>query len=267
MLRKIVGFQEFGLSEKIRTSREIASFYRNLLDLRDTARTYMNYFNIEILYANDALEALELIDLYEERYGYIFISYTKSIYKSSPIDVYPSNHDTHHVIGQEYDRVMIMADDNFRYDEDGRIQGRIHPNPDYRFYKLLYQGVSRAREKLCILVVNNYTMFKQISDIKYHMLERYQYKGNAGSAIISAKTLNGMMKTIKDGCTELDTDDAETIVDAAAMIRDELLGAEPKRKVICNGIKLLDMVLQKYPEARLMETNIHDYINYVSKFI
>ena len=267
MLRMINGFQEFSLSEKIRTSKEIASFYRTLLDLNDVARAYMNYSNIDILYANDVIEALKLIDLYENRYGYVFISYTQSVYKPSPIDVYPNKHDTHHVIGQEYDRVMIIMDDNFRYDEDGRIQGRIHPNPDYRFYKLLYQGVSRAREKLCVLVVNNYTMFKQISDIKYHMLERYQYKENTISSAISTKKLNDMVKTIKDRLTELDPDDAETIGDAIVMIKDELLEVEPKKKVIRNGVKLLNMILQKNTEVILIASSIQEYIDYVSGFL
>jgi len=45
-------------------------------------------------------------------------------------------------IGKEFDNVMLMMDGNFRYNDDGRLQGRKHPNLDYIFYKLLYQGVS-----------------------------------------------------------------------------------------------------------------------------
>lgn len=266
LLRKTEGFHEFSLSEKIRTSKEIASFYKNLLDLNDTARTYMNYTNIDVLYANDVKEALELIDLYEKNFGYVFISYTQSVYKPGSIDAYPNKHDTHHVIGQEYDKVMIVIDDNFRYDDDGRIQGRIHPNPDYLFYKLLYQGVSRSREKLCVLVVNNYTMFMQISNIKYQMLERYQYKENLLSRNISFKELNRMEKTIKDGLTELDTDDAELISDIVIMIKDELCSADPKKKVINNGMKFINLILQKNPEVSLLALNVNNYIKYISQF-
>ena len=42
--------------------------------------------------------------------------------------------------------------------------GKEHPNPDLLFYKLLYQAISRAREKLCVLIVENYKLF---SDILY----------------------------------------------------------------------------------------------------
>lgn len=202
-----------------------------------------------------------------KKFGYVFISYTQSVYKSGSIDAYPNKHDTHHVIGQEYDKVMIVVDDNFRYDDDGRIQGRVHPNPDYLFYKLLYQGVSRSREKLCVLVVNNYTMFMQISNIKYQMLERYQYKENPLSRNISVKELNGMVKTIGDGLTELDDDDAEIVLDTVVMIKDELCSAEPKKKVISNSIKLLNMILRKNPEAGFLALNVNKYINYISELV
>ncbi|MCC8024440.1 MAG: hypothetical protein LIP16_03950 [Clostridium sp.] len=47
---------------------------------------------------------------------------------------------------QEYDKVMIKMDKNFRYDKERRTQGKEHPNPDLLFYKLFYQAISRARE-------------------------------------------------------------------------------------------------------------------------
>lgn len=267
LLRNTERFCEFSLSEKIRTSKEIASFYKNLLDLNDTAQSYMNYTNIDVLYANDVNEALKLIDLYEKKFGYVFISYTQSVYKPGSIDAYPNKHDTHHVIGQEYDKVMIVIDENFRYDNDGRIQGRIHPNPDYLFYKLLYQGVSRSREKLCVLVVNNYPMFMQISNIKYQMLERYQYKEKSISRDVSIKELNKMIKTIKDGLTELAADDAELISDVVTMIKDEICLEEPRKNVISNGIKFLNLIMQKNSEVSSLSLNVNSYIDYISNFV
>ena len=50
-----------------------------------------------------------------------------------------------------------------------RIQGKEHPNPDLLFYKLLYQAISRARVKLCVLVVENYKLFSDILNIKFDM--------------------------------------------------------------------------------------------------
>ena len=162
-LQKIDGFTVYTLSNKIRTSKEIASFTRTMMNLNNRARGYMDYSDIDVLFANNIEEAKRLINLYDEK-GYIFISYTQSMYYRNSIDLYPNNYDTHHVIGQEYDKVMIMMDKNFRYDKERRIQGKEHPNPDLLFYKLLYQAISRAREKLCVLIVENYKLF---SDILY----------------------------------------------------------------------------------------------------
>ena len=57
------------------------------------------------------------------------------------------------VIG--FDNVIVMMDENFKYSEEGDLLGREHPNPDYLLHKLFYQAVSRAREKLCIVVLKN----------------------------------------------------------------------------------------------------------------
>ena len=58
----------------------------------------MDYSDIDVLFANNTEEAKRLINLYDEK-GYIFISYTQSMYNRNSIDLYPSNYDTHHVIG------------------------------------------------------------------------------------------------------------------------------------------------------------------------
>lgn len=46
------------------------------------------------------------------------------------------------------------------------ITRKMHPNPNYIFYKLWFQGVSRAREKLCILVIGNEELFKKLLSVK-----------------------------------------------------------------------------------------------------
>lgn len=185
-LQEVDGFVEYILSDKIRTSKEIASFTRTMMNLNNRARGYMDYSDIDVLFANNTEEAMKLIDLYDEK-GYVFISYTQSMYYRNSIDLYPSTYDTHHVIGQEYDKVMIMMDGNFRYDRERRIQGKEHPNPDLLFYKLLYQAISRAREKICVLVVENYKLFTDILNIKFDMLSRYQYKESRTNITLSIK--------------------------------------------------------------------------------
>lgn len=262
-LQKIDGFMEYTLSDKIRTSKEIASFTRTMMNLNNRARGYMDYSDIDVLFANNIEEAKRLINLYDEK-GYIFISYTQSMYYRNSIDLYPNNYDTHHVIGQEYDKVMIMMDKNFRYDKERRIQGKEHPNPDLLFYKLLYQAISRAREKLCVLIVENYKLFSDILNIKFDMLSRYQYKENNTNITLSVKKLNRLTKSIKDNLSEVHDNYSLTISETVDMINDELMGAELKKKVIRNGIKLLKIIQNELVSEEIYEL-ISKYCDYVEE--
>lgn len=70
-LHKVDGFKEYKLSDKIRTSKEISSFGRTLMNLNNRARGYMDYSNIEVLFANNKEEAFELIDLYKKKNTYL----------------------------------------------------------------------------------------------------------------------------------------------------------------------------------------------------
>ena len=262
-MKKVDGFVEYMLSDKIRTSKEIASFTRTMMNLNYRARGYMDYSDIDVLYANSTEEAKKLIDLYDEK-GYIFISYTQSMFYKNSIDLYPSAYDTHHVIGQEYDKVMIMMDGNFRYDRERRLQGKEHPNPDLLFYKLLYQAISRAREKLCVLVVENYKLFSDILSIKFDMLSRYQYKENRTNITLSVKKLNRLTKKIKDKLPEVQENYSLTISETVDMINDELMGAELKKKVVRNGIKLLKIIQEELVFEEIYEL-ISNYCDYVEE--
>jgi len=118
------------------------------------------------LYVNNYIDSFPIIQYYEQNKEFKFISYTPSRKKSALIDNHKIYQNTHHVIGQEFDNVFISMDRSFRYSEQGRLQGEEHPNPDYIFYQLWYQGVSRAREKLCILVIDNEELFEKLIEVK-----------------------------------------------------------------------------------------------------
>lgn len=161
------GFQERELSDKIRTNRELALFIRGMLRLYDTPDKSVSYNNIEIVYADTTREA-DIITNQYERKGFVHITFTPSKYKSNSIDHYSNCINTHHVIGQEFDNVLVVLDGNFLYSEKGELEARTHPNPDYIFPKLFYQNISRAREKLCIVVLNNKELFDKLIKLKLH---------------------------------------------------------------------------------------------------
>lgn len=151
------------LSTKIRTNENLASFIKNVVDLNNT-NYCADYENVDIYYASTKIEANELITYFKE-HDYKYISFTPSKFKPHEIDSFLSSNNTHTVIGQEFDNVVMLMGQNFQYHED-RLKSNIHPNPDYIFSKLFYQGITRARLKLVIIVHRNPELYKQLVKIK-----------------------------------------------------------------------------------------------------
>lgn len=138
----------------------MANFIQLLLNLRDM-RHFQEYPNVSLVYADSVTEANEILNYYRAQ-NYTFINYTPSLYYPSTLDQYPNSLSTHSVIGQEFDNVIMILDDHFAYDNEKKLRAVRHPNPDYLYRKMLIQGVTRVREKLCLLVVNNKPIFQEI---------------------------------------------------------------------------------------------------------
>lgn len=155
---------KYELSEKIRTNKELASFIISVRNLNRKPRIPVTYDHVSLSYANSVDEAKNIIEYYRNK-GYTFINYSKSNYKYSPYLQYEEDFDTHHVIGQEFDNVLMLMDKSFYYDSNNVLQGVPHPNPDYLYPNLFYQGITRVREKIALVVVNAPELFEKISSI------------------------------------------------------------------------------------------------------
>lgn len=166
-LQRLEEFAEYKLSGRIRSNEEMSSFIRRLLDLKDIAGKNYRYDAVDIAYAADTLEAENILRYYSNEKGYTFIEYGKTEEQSGFLRLCDRGFHTENVIGQEFEKVVITLDDSFYYNEDGKLQGRNHPNPDYIYDRLFFQAVSRTREKLCIIVIGDTELFERIVSIKY----------------------------------------------------------------------------------------------------
>lgn len=155
---------KYELSEKIRTNKELASFIISVRNLNRKPKVPMVYDNVSLAYANSVDEAKQIIEYFRNQ-GYTFINYSKSNYCYSPYAQYEEDFDTHHVIGQEFDNVLMLMDRSFFYDGNGILKGVPHPNPDYLYPNLFYQGITRVREKIALVVVGAPELFEKISSI------------------------------------------------------------------------------------------------------
>lgn len=169
-LLALEGYSEHKLSGRIRSNREIGSFIRILLDLNDTAASTGRYDDVEILYAADEKEAAEILSCYCREQNYVWLALEESDREKHLMSCCRRAFCTEDVIGQEFSDVLILIDDKFRYDEEGKLRGHNHANPDYIYDRMFFQAASRTREKLCVLVLGNEEVFEKLLDVKYRGL-------------------------------------------------------------------------------------------------
>lgn len=155
---------EYGLSEKIRMNKELYSFILCLKNLEHKKEQKIRYDNVEINYADTTQDAQNMLDYYRGK-GYVFINYAKVREDINPFSEYEEDFDVESVIGREFDQVVVLMDSSFSYDEDGKLQGIPFPDPDYIYPNLFYQGVTRVREKLALIIINDPELFARAVSI------------------------------------------------------------------------------------------------------
>lgn len=157
-------YKEFRLSNKVRTNNEIASFIKKIFNLNISNDIY-DYPSVNVIYANNKSECENIIKYFISK-NYCFINYTESKYCKGSFDIYSKLRDTntHEVVGQEFDNILMIINEDFYY-RDNNLISRDHPNPNYLYTKLLFQGLTRVREKLAIIVLNNETIYEKIINI------------------------------------------------------------------------------------------------------
>ena len=69
------------------------------------------------------------------------------------------------LIGQEYDKVVMLMDSSFSYDKDGFLKGIPQPDPENIYPNLFYQGITRVREKLALVILDAPELFSKIASI------------------------------------------------------------------------------------------------------
>lgn len=161
-INDLCGKYIYKLSNKIRINREIASFIRILFG-KENIQPNQLFPNVKLYYKPKNLWR-SFIDYLENKQGYVYIPYTPSMYN---FDYYEYNRDTstntHHVIGQEFNKVVMVLGDMF-YFKDGKLSSFKHPNSDYLYTSLLYQGLTRTRNELA-LVITQESLFSSILDL------------------------------------------------------------------------------------------------------
>ncbi|WP_245805761.1 DNA/RNA helicase domain-containing protein [Bacillus alkalicellulosilyticus] len=152
-LMTLEDIEEYKLSKKIRTNKELGAFIKGLFSLKNM-KYCNNTDNISIHYFNDISQARGFAEGLEIE-GWQVIDYTGENWNGQLIEkmrLYRGLN-AHGVLGQEFDKVLVLVGSTFYYNEDGGLAVR-HKN-HYDPERMFYQSVTRARKKIMLLIVNN----------------------------------------------------------------------------------------------------------------
>lgn len=138
------------LTTKIRTNQVLADFIDKLFHLPNNV-IERHYDNVEIFFIKDKGEARKFAEKLEKN-GYTYISLTTA-FTGTNLDYQESLLNTHSVVGQEFDDVCMIMDDYFYYDGN-ELKAKPHPYDNYLLTKLLYQGLTRARSKIALIITD-----------------------------------------------------------------------------------------------------------------
>lgn len=152
------------LKNKIRTNPDIASFITNMFTF-GKSNSNLNYKDVTIDYFQDFATAKLYIAYLNCEEGWTPLTYTSSLVNTESITKTSTicEAKAHDVIGQEFDKVVFVMDKNFRYNENGRLEGL---KTYYSLQGMLYQIVTRVVNKLKIIVLDNPELYATLLKIK-----------------------------------------------------------------------------------------------------
>jgi len=143
----------FPLSKKIRTNKDLGAFIKGLFNL-EHMKYCNNTENISLHYFNDINQARGFAEGMEDE-GWQVIDYTSERWNGETIRKMQllRGLNAHGVLGQEFDKVLVLVGSTFYYNEQNSIAVRKanHYDPE----RMFYQSVTRARKQIMLLVVNN----------------------------------------------------------------------------------------------------------------
>ncbi len=165
LIKDEVSPKHYKLTEKIRTNQEIASFIKNLFNLRSRSPE-QDYPNIDVSYFKTSKAVRKELEVLRSQ-GWKIINYTPSKYTIFPYDKYniTGNENAHKIIGQEFDKVVAVIDKHFFYEDNKLSTKGWNADPYYHPTKMLFQMVTRARKKLHIIIFDNEAVLKECLNI------------------------------------------------------------------------------------------------------
>ena len=140
----------------IRINRPVISFLRALFYAKDQPAE-VDYSCIDVLCARNGEEALPILGYYRHK------GYHKVALPGAEGDIGEGMSEDE-IVGLEVDRVIAILDSRFYYDDEKHLCAEGDMGAES--LRLLYEGISGTREKLCLIVMDNEKLFGQIIEVR-----------------------------------------------------------------------------------------------------
>ena len=142
-LRNLPEVQTFHLTNRIRTNAELSSFIQNMIHL-PKQRYVRNYPHIIVLYANDEIEAENLLHD-AVRQGYVY-----------PHDEIPSH---------GVDRLAIQLNARYYYDKERFLRSTATRGEELSDVRKLFHQLNQAKESLILVIKENPAVYETLLDL------------------------------------------------------------------------------------------------------
>ena len=140
----------FRLTNRIRTNAELSTFIQNMMHL-PTGKSQKGYPHIEVVYANDSIEAEKLIKNYKSQ-GYQ--------YRKEPYD---ANDNT---TGQEHaEYLAVVLNDQYYYDEEGYLRSNKQGRKEMSDVRKLFHYLNQVKESLALVILENEEVYGRLLNL------------------------------------------------------------------------------------------------------
>lgn len=151
-MENLPGIQKFHLTDRIRTNAELSSFIQNIMRLPEK-RGSRYYPHIEVVYANDEMEAGNLLQDYARR-GYTYQDKTTASASVNSTAL------------RDTERMVTLLDERYYYDEAGYLRTTEHKDGKMSDVRILFHQLNQAKERLAMIIKNNEAVYEEILNLQ-----------------------------------------------------------------------------------------------------
>ena len=155
---------KFELTNNIRTNEELLVFVKSIFHNKKDFKKVV-YENIFLEYFNSPTFVSSHLENLKGKGEWKIINYTSSRYKEEFDYNISGESNSHQIIGQEFDNVVVVIDDSFYYNNENKLSVKQEKETCYYRFGMLYQNITRARKKLNIVIVNNEEVLRRCLEV------------------------------------------------------------------------------------------------------